>query len=134
MAAKNIPDLATSQQGFQAIQLTPFATVEGVLLKVVLVVMALSTVVHGLHLVRIVLAGVVCTFSLCYLGRMRKAMNRDLESRYVLYCIYDAHEMKDSNLRTHLLSLLSCSLQRKSNHTTLGPLGVCITTIESRVL
>lgn len=102
LAAKNIPDLATSQQGFQAIQLASFTTVEGALLRVTLVVMALSTVVHGLHLVRIVLAGVVCIFSLCYLGRMRKAMTRDLESRYVIYCTYDAHEMKDSNLRTHL--------------------------------
>ncbi|KAG9070519.1 hypothetical protein KI688_008057 [Linnemannia hyalina] len=80
LAAKNIPDLATSQQGFQAIQLASFATLEGVLLKVAMAIMALSTAVHGLHLVRIVLAGVLCTLSLCYLGRMRKAMTRDLES------------------------------------------------------
>ncbi|KAH7058184.1 hypothetical protein BKA57DRAFT_144211 [Linnemannia elongata] len=81
LAAKNIPDLATSQQGFEAIQLTSFATLEGILLKAALAIMALSTVVHGLHLIRIVLAGAVCTFSLCYLGRMRKAMTIDLESR-----------------------------------------------------
>ncbi|KAF8942181.1 hypothetical protein BGZ47_006751 [Haplosporangium gracile] len=81
LAVKNIPDLATSQQGFQAIHLASFATLKGVLLKVALAVMALSTVLHGLHLVRIVLAAVVCIFSLCYLGRMRKAMVRDLESR-----------------------------------------------------
>ncbi|KAF9156282.1 hypothetical protein BG015_006326 [Linnemannia schmuckeri] len=81
LAAKNIPDLATSQQGFQAIQLASFAALKGILLKAALAVMALSTILHGLHLVRIVLAGVVCTFSLCYLGRMRKTMARDLESR-----------------------------------------------------
>ncbi|KAF9542323.1 hypothetical protein EC957_002129 [Mortierella hygrophila] len=81
LAAKNIPDLATSQQGFQAIQLASFTTLEGILLKVAMAIMALSTAVHGLHLVRIVLAGVLCTLSLCYLGRMRKAMTRDLESR-----------------------------------------------------
>ncbi|KAF9139680.1 hypothetical protein BGX30_007620 [Mortierella sp. GBA39] len=81
LAAKNIPDLATSQQGFQAIQLASFATLEGILLKVAMAIMALSTAVHGLHLVRILLACVLCTLSLCYLGRMRKAMTRDLESR-----------------------------------------------------
>lgn len=91
LAAKNIPDLATSQQGFLSIQLASFATLESILLKAALVIMALSTVVRGLHLVRVLLAGVICTFSLCYLGRMRQAMTRDLESRYVLFTVLRMH-------------------------------------------
>lgn len=138
LAAKNIPDLATSQEGFLSIQLATFTTLESILLKVSLVIMALSTVVHGLHLVRIVLAGVICTFSLCYLRRMQKAMTRDLESRYVLFTVLmDAHEMEDSNLRTRssLLYLLSCSSCYVYLTTlTLGPLGVCMhNPTESRV-
>lgn len=132
LAAKNIPDLATSQQGFEAIQLASFATLEGILLKSALAIMALSTVVHGLHLIRIVLAGAVCTFSLCYLGSMRKAMTIDLESRYVLFTVpMNAHEMKDSNLRTRpsRLGLLSCSSSYVYLTTlTPGPLAcACIT-------
>lgn len=132
LAAKNIPDLATSQQGFEAIQLASFATLEGILLKAALAIMALSTVVHGLHLIRIVLAGAVCTFSLCYLGSMRKAMTIDLESRYVLFTVpMNAHEMKDSNLRTRpsRLGLLSCSSSYVYLTTlTPGPLAcACIT-------
>ncbi|KAG0277164.1 hypothetical protein BGZ95_006390 [Linnemannia exigua] len=82
LAAKNTPDFATSQQGFESMQLSSsFTSLEGLLLKIMLVVMAASTVIRGLHLVRILGAGLVCTFSLCFLGRMRKAMTRDLESR-----------------------------------------------------
>ncbi|KAF9135433.1 hypothetical protein BGW39_002900 [Mortierella sp. 14UC] len=53
----------------------------GLFLKITLAVMAVSTVIRGLHLVRILLAGFACTFALCYLRRMRKAMTKDLESR-----------------------------------------------------
>ncbi|KAF9932035.1 hypothetical protein FBU30_009099 [Linnemannia zychae] len=84
IAAKNIPDMGTSQQAFQTLQSTTSAiltSLDSLLLRIALVVMALSLGVYAIHLIIIVLASVICTLSLCYLGRMRKAMTRDLESR-----------------------------------------------------
>ncbi|KAG0378560.1 hypothetical protein BGX24_003490 [Mortierella sp. AD032] len=54
LAAKNIPDFATSQQGFESMQLySSYTSLEGLFLKITLVVMAASIVIRGLHLVRI---------------------------------------------------------------------------------
>ncbi|KAF9910257.1 hypothetical protein EC991_006986 [Linnemannia zychae] len=100
LAARNIPGYATSQQAFQVMKLS-FTSSEGLFLKITLAVMTVSTVVRGLHLVRILLAGIVCTSALCYLGRMRKTMTRDLESRITSLVGSTSYRGRNGNQASH---------------------------------
>lgn len=81
-AVSKVPDFALTSRGFQAIGLTGFTNLEGGLLTGSLAVIALSSVVHALHLIRVLLCGIVCVLSVCYLGKLRSTLNKDLETRY----------------------------------------------------
>jgi hypothetical protein len=81
-AVSQAPDFALTSRGFQAIGLIGFTNLEGGLLTGSLAVISLSSVVHALHLIRVLLCGIVCALSVCYLGKLRSTFNKDLETRY----------------------------------------------------
>jgi len=76
-----VPDFALSAHGFQSVGLVGYTSLEGGLLTSVLVAMALSSVVHAFHLLKVTLCGIVCALSVCYLGKLRQTLIKDLESR-----------------------------------------------------
>ncbi|KAI8363666.1 hypothetical protein B0O80DRAFT_18947 [Mortierella sp. GBAus27b] len=63
------------------LQLDGFTSLRSTLLKGSMLIIALSTILHTLFTVKILIAVAMCTCSICCLGRLRKAMDRDLKTR-----------------------------------------------------
>ncbi|CAO3574866.1 unnamed protein product [Mortierella alpina] len=80
-AAKDLPGMATTAIGFQQLGLSSNPGHDRWPLMVTLGIMALSIVVYALQLIRIMLSATMCIFSLCYLGRIKRTMARDVEFR-----------------------------------------------------
>ncbi|GJJ69374.1 hypothetical protein EMPS_01720 [Entomortierella parvispora] len=80
-SASLVPDFALSAQGFQSIGLAGYTSLEGGLLTSVLVAIAVSSVVHAVHLLRVTLCGIACALSVCSIGKYRRTLIKDLESR-----------------------------------------------------
>ncbi|KAF9986438.1 hypothetical protein BGZ65_007570 [Modicella reniformis] len=79
-SVKWIPDLALSAAAFEWLQLNGFSALRSGILKGTLIIVAMSTLLHTLYVIKILIAVAMCICSFCCLGRLRKAMNRDLKT------------------------------------------------------
>ncbi|KAF9361653.1 hypothetical protein BGX26_000605 [Mortierella sp. AD094] len=93
-AVKSIPDLGTSALGFQWLQLEDYSSFNANLAICTLAVIAMSSIVHALSLARILIAGLICSCSVCCLGRIKRTIDRDLKCRIVMHVLSTCHSSR----------------------------------------
>lgn len=80
-SVRGIPDLALSSATFELLGIDGFGALRSGLLKGSLLIIALSAILHTLHTIKILIAVTMCSCTICCLGRLKKAMDRDLRTR-----------------------------------------------------
>lgn len=104
LAVRTAPDFALSASGFQWLRIAGYTHLQGVLLTGALTIMAISTLFHALYLIKILVVSLACICSLCCLGRLRRTMGKELQSRYeILELLFYSQKGV-----MHVLTLLSC--------------------------
>jgi len=80
-SVRGIPDLALSSATFETLGIDGFSALRSGLLKGSLLVITLSAILHTLYTVKVLIAAAMCSCTICCLGRLKKAMDRDLKTR-----------------------------------------------------
>ncbi|KAF9110493.1 hypothetical protein BGX27_006288 [Mortierella sp. AM989] len=93
-AVKSIPDLGVSASGFQWLHLEGFNSFNNHLMICTLIIIALSLAVHALNLAKVLVSGIVCSCSVCFLGRIKKTIDRDLKSRIAMHVLSTYHSTR----------------------------------------